>query len=186
MVWDKDPKSIGCIKGKTALVECKSCSHLRLRTRKPCSGKRQISIANHVGSGIAVTTALKYPLPYDSIIALQSRLPGIIPRKPHAFIHGHGLWNDLNTTATHLWYEQVELAITDRMHWLADSVAFYPRLFVTPSAAGATKPDQFLTRQGNGALVKFEKEIGAWASLRGLEHLGVWNLTVQNYSPDGT
>lgn len=133
-----------------------------------------------------VTTALEYPLPHETLTALKGRLPAILPSKPHAFVYGHGLWNDLNATATHFWVAEVEEAIVDRMPWLAHPMAFFPRLFVTPSAAGSQKPDQFLEKQGNKALVKFEKDIGEWAGTRGLEHLGLWNLTVQNESPDGT
>ena len=77
-------------------------------------------------------------------------------------------------------------ALTTHMPWLGEMDAFFPRLFITPSAAGGLKQGKYREKQGNEALRRFEWEMGAWVRTRGFEHLGVWNLTVQGVSPDGT
>jgi len=108
------------------------------------------------------------------------------PKKPHVFIMGHGLWNDLDKEQTHAWITSVVLSIQKRLPWLAREEAFFPRLFMTPNAAGVKKPDIFLCRQGNIALARFEQALGPWVKERGIDHLGTWNLTIQSANPDGT
>lgn len=157
---------------------------------------------------------------------LRERLPTTRPKKPHAFILGHGIWNELDEAATRGWTYEVERAIAQRMPYLfrhpqherrdsgldsfhqfdipplphADNAplpqpppeprvlpnAIFPRLFVTPSAAGINKPVVHAEKQGNAALSRFEGTVGAWAEERGYDHLGTYNLTLQGSSPDGT
>lgn len=72
-------------------------------------------------------------------------------------------------------------------------------LFVTPSAAGKDKPDDWIVSQGNKALVLFEEAVGLEVGKRhvqmfgagsgnkngALEHLGTWNMSIQARTYDG-
>ena len=62
---------------------------------------------------------------------------------------------------------------------------FWPRLFLTPNAAGKEKPDEWLVSQGNKALMVFEEAVGVEVKRRGVEHLGTWNMTIQSNKFDG-
>lgn len=65
-------------------------------------------------------------------------------------------------------------------------------LFVTPSAAGPLKPDQWILTQGDKALQVFEKsmhsliheEDGLFYG-KGIEHMGTWNMSIQMDKWDG-
>lgn len=129
---------------------------------------------------------LAYPLESLDLSRLTSSLPKENPGKPIAFIFGHGLHNDVNETASLLWLEQIQQAIAASRPWLADADSSNPRLFITPSSAGVQKPDQYIATQGNVALARFEKALGPAVRERGYDHLGTFNLTIQNTSPDGT
>lgn len=65
-------------------------------------------------------------------------------------------------------------------------------LFVTPSAAGPLKPDQWITSQGDKALQVFEKSVHSLIHgedgifyERGIEHMGTWNMSIQMEKWDG-
>lgn len=133
-----------------------------------------------------VTPLLTYPLEQKSLNDVMEKYAPIKPTKPHVFVYGHGMWNSLNITATTGWVDQLNGALVYQMPWLNGHRAFFPRLFVTPNAAGDDKPRQFLETQGNGALKKFEKDAKKIVNLRNMDHLGTWNMTVQTISPDGT
>lgn len=140
-------------------------------------------------AGIEFSTQLGYPLPFLGLADMARWLPedpSTPPRKPHAFIFGHGLHNELNITATKLWLEQLQSTITPRMPYLEQDPHQFLRLFVTPSAAGINKPELYIATQGNPELIQFEKDMGDWLGNEGIDHLGTWNLTAQNTSPDGT
>ena len=151
-----------------------------------------------IGTTAPIQTHIKlgYPLDGKGLKALQDELPKERPAKPVAFVYGHGGWNGFNETATMLWVDQIQGAILEAMPWLENSKAadgvtplFWPRLFVTPNAAGPNKPDQFILTQGNAAVMRFENNITRWIREDvggGMESLGIYNLTVQNTSPDGT
>lgn len=62
---------------------------------------------------------------------------------------------------------------------------FWPRLFLTPNAAGKEKPDEWIVSQGNKALMVFEEAVGAEVRRRGVEHLGTWNMSIQSNKFDG-
>jgi len=134
----------------------------------------------------ADTSLLAYPLEQEHVANWLSQLPSAKPEKPHAFVMGHGLWNDIQANATFAWVEQVEDALRSKMAYLAEEDAYFPRLFITPSAAGDKKPKQFIEHQGNIALSRFEHTVGPWVVQRGYDHLGIFNLTVQAYNADGT
>jgi len=57
----------------------------------------------------------------------------------------------------------------------------------TPNAAGPNKPQEFLERQGNPTLQKFEQDMGPSLQTRGIDHLSIFNATLNSTkSPDGT
>ncbi len=62
---------------------------------------------------------------------------------------------------------------------------FFPRLFLTPNAAGKEKADEYLVSQGNKALMIFEEAVRVEVGRRGVEHLGTWNASVQGNKFDG-
>ncbi|KAL8839589.1 MAG: hypothetical protein Q9170_001693 [Blastenia crenularia] len=62
---------------------------------------------------------------------------------------------------------------------------FWPRLFLTPNAAGKEKPDEWIVSQGNKALMVFEEAVGVEVKRRGVEHLGTWNMSIQSNKFDG-
>lgn len=75
--------------------------------------------------------------------------------------------------------------MTDQLPYLASPGAFWPRLFVTPNAAGKDKPDEWVVTQGNKALMIFEESVAIEAGRRGVEHLGTWNMSIQASKYDG-
>ncbi|KAI4104340.1 MAG: hypothetical protein L6R37_003337 [Teloschistes peruensis] len=62
---------------------------------------------------------------------------------------------------------------------------FWPRLFMTPNAAGKEKPDEWVVSQGNKALMIFEESVAVEVGRRGVEHLGTWNMSIQSNKFDG-
>lgn len=135
---------------------------------------------------VADTPLLAYPLAQDHVANWLALYEPTKPQKPHAFVMGHGLWNNIQANETFAWVEQVEDALKSRVAYLAEQNAYFPRLFITPSAAGEEKPDGFIERQGNIALSRFEHAVGPWVIERGYDHLGSFNLTIQAYNTDGT
>ncbi|OQV08272.1 hypothetical protein CLAIMM_12577 [Cladophialophora immunda] len=67
----------------------------------------------------------------------------------------------------------------------AHSHSLWPRLFITPNAAGVRKPDEWLVSQGDKALMIFEESVRAEAAHRGVETMGTWNMSVQASKYDG-
>ncbi|KAL9053665.1 MAG: hypothetical protein Q9162_004616 [Coniocarpon cinnabarinum] len=61
-----------------------------------------------------------------------------------------------------------------------------PRLWISPNAQGLHKNPFFVLGQNNIKLMTFEREMRAWLSWRGFDVLGMFNLTVQSESLDGT
>ena len=108
------------------------------------------------------------------------------PKKPYAFILGHGLWNDLQVDKTHAWISQMLGGIRERSPYLKEYDAYFPKLFVGPNAAGIRKPEIFRARQGNLALSMFEQTVGPEVKERGFDFLGTYNATIQTFNPDGT
>ena len=144
---------------------------------------------------------IRFPIPAEEINRLRDSLPSTKPSRPYAFILGHGLWNDLDLQATLDWLDQVLDAIISKAAWVSSSpssqtkshrnggkeynAAFWPRLFLTPNAAGREKPDEWLVSQGNKALMIFEEAVGIEVRRRGVEHLGTWNMSIQSNKFDG-
>lgn len=170
---------------------------------------------------------LKFPLNPAEISRFKELLPDRRPRKPIAFIFGHGLWNDLDLQATVNWLDGILEAIYEAAPYLHPSKL--PRgkdksnnedttdsrhgkenpsaqtrhknqqsqplahvLFITPSAAGPLKPDQWIQSQGDKALQVFEKSMhslvhgeGERFYGKGIEHMGTWNMSIQMEKWDG-
>jgi hypothetical protein len=95
-----------------------------------------------------------------------------------AVIFGQGLWNNLDLVATMGWLDTL-LSVLNKQHPHAK------KLFVTPNACGKGKPDNWIVSQGNKALMLFEEGVRIEAGIRGVEHLGTWNMSIQSRTYDG-
>jgi hypothetical protein len=134
---------------------------------------------------LVIEMMLKFPLVDNEVKRFQNLLSTTKPKKPYAFIFGHGLWNDLDLRATLNWLDGILQATKERAPYLAQGQALWPRLFITPNAAGVRKPDQWLTTQGDKALQIFENSVRIEAKSRGVEHMGTWNMSIQADKYDG-
>ena len=159
---------------------------------------------------------IRFPIAPEELTRLRDLLPEKKPKRPYAFIFGHGLWNDLDLQATLDWLDLILDTIKDAAPWLSSSpssetississraaaalalqhhhlnherkreMGFWPRLFLTPNAAGKEKPNEWLVTQGNKALMIFEESVRVEVGRRGVEHLGTWNMSVQSNKFDG-
>ena len=106
--------------------------------------------------------------------------------KPIAFVFGHGLWNDLEVDKTYEWWETLDSSIKAKAPWLYENGTAFPRLFITPTASGINKPEVFWPSQGNLRMKSFEETVGPWMQERGVDHLGMFNASIQYNSFDGT
>ena len=73
--------------------------------------------------------------------------------------------------------------------WVAladESTRNVPFLWVGPTAAGHLKPPGLILKQGNNALWHYTIEMAKEAALRELDALGMYNLTLQADSWDGS
>jgi hypothetical protein len=128
---------------------------------------------------------LKFPLDPTEVDRFKALLSPTKPRKPYAFIFGHGLWNDLDLQATVNWLDGIFSHTLSAAPYLSEKGAIWPRLFITPNAAGPLKPDQWIVTQGDKALQIFEESVREEARERGVEHLGTWNMSIQANKFDG-
>lgn len=138
---------------------------------------------------------IRFPIPVEEINRFRDLLPSSKPTKPYAFVFGHGLWNDLDLQATLDWLDLILDTTVAKAPWLSSSARssknkksaapFWPRLFLTPNAAGKDKPNEWLVSQGNKALMIFEEAVRIEVGRRGVEHLGTWNMTIQSNKFDG-
>jgi hypothetical protein len=128
---------------------------------------------------------LKFPLDPTEVARFKALLAPTRPAKPYAFIFGHGLWNDLDLHATLNWLDGILAYTKEAAPYIADKGALWPRLVVTPNAAGTLKPDQWVQSQGDKALQIFENSVRIEAAERGVEHLGTWNMSIQTDKFDG-
>ncbi|KAI5801392.1 hypothetical protein DFH27DRAFT_652796 [Peziza echinospora] len=133
---------------------------------------------------------VKYPIPRVELDRLSSALGTKKTEKPLAFVYGMGLWNNLDIQATISFLMTLENHITSQLPHLRTTLSnpnpFFPRLFVTPSAAGKDKPEEWEQSQGNKALMLYEDSVKEIARKRnGMEVLGTWNATIQASKYDG-
>ncbi|KAI9889265.1 MAG: hypothetical protein M1814_005640 [Vezdaea aestivalis] len=134
---------------------------------------------------LMIEQMIRFPIPPEETDRLKDLMGPKKPQKPFAFIFGHGLWNDLDLQATLDWLDLVLDIIGSHHSYLTKKGAFWPRLFITPNAAGVHKPDQWLVTQGNKALQLFEESVKVEAGRRGVEHVGTWNMSIQSNKFDG-
>ena len=128
---------------------------------------------------------VRFPIPPEESQRFTSLLGSTKPKKPYAFILGHGLWNDLDLQSTLNWLDHILSLTIATLPYLAKPNALWPRLIVTPNAAGKAKPDEWIVSQGNKALMLFEESVKTEAARRGVEHLGTWNMSIQANMYDG-
>ena len=165
---------------------------------------------------VAIEQMIRFPIAEEELSRLRALLPPTKPKKPYAFIFGHGLWNDLDLQATLDWLDLILETSLSAAPWLFPSSSssssspphpnpktrslshrggthpptsketiLWPRLFMTPNAAGKAKPDEWLVSQGDKALQIFELAVKEQVERRGLEHLGTWNMSAQANKFDG-
>lgn len=164
---------------------------------------------------VIIEMMIRFPIPSEELDRLRALIPTKKPDRPYAFIFGHGLWNDLDLQATLDWLDTLLETSKQHAPWLASSSnskppaspargrgsaaraaaaakrerkhesGFWPRLFLTPNAAGKEKPDEWIVSQGNKALMVFEEAVGVEVNRRGVEHLGTWNMSIQSNKFDG-
>ncbi|KAK7903522.1 hypothetical protein LTR67_001542 [Exophiala xenobiotica] len=143
---------------------------------------------------LVIELMLKFPLDSEEVARFKDLLSPTKPHKPYAFIFGHGLWNDLDLKASMNWLDDILVETIQRAPYLASvnkrhrhryKYSVWPRLFITPNAAGILKPDQWLVSQGNKALMVFEESVRIEAEKRGVEALGTWNMSIQASKYDG-
>ena len=155
---------------------------------------------------------IRFPIPGEELQRLKDNIPEKKPDKPIAFVFGHGLWNDLDLQATLDWVDTILDNAAMKAPWLVEPASsavkrdsserakseskrqtlksenqrvLWPRLFMTPNAAGKAKPDEWLVSQGNKALMTFEESVKEQAARRGVEHVGTWNMSIQSNKFDG-
>jgi hypothetical protein len=153
---------------------------------------------------LVIEMMLRYPLDPTEVERFQTLLSSTPPTRPYAFIFGHGLWNDLDLSATLNWLDDILDAAQQKAPYLASSflssssssssspetetagwAAPPPRLFIPPSSSGILKPDEWLVSQGEKALQHFEHGACKAVRDRGVECLGTWNMSVQSSKYDG-
>ncbi|KAI9728232.1 MAG: hypothetical protein M1828_004693 [Chrysothrix sp. TS-e1954] len=129
----------------------------------------------------------KWPLDAEELDNnINMALSGSRPARPYAFIFGHGLWNEMHQWESVAWIDQLQSRVAELRPYYGQSDVFWPRLFITPNAAGEEKSDSYQLTQGNKAVVKFEKFMRLHAPDRNLDFFGTYNMSVQGTIPDGT
>lgn len=121
---------------------------------------------------------MKHPIPQREMTQLKESIDGRDEGKGIAFILGHGLWSNLDLQKTVNWLDAI-------LDVISNTANDWHGLFVTPSAAGKEKPDEWIVTQGNKALMLYEEAVGIEAKKRGIEHLGTWNMSIQSNKYDG-
>ena len=139
---------------------------------------------------LVIEMMLRFPLDTEELSRYKGLLSSSKPKKPYAFIFGHGLWNDLDIQATLNWLDGILDHTIQRAPYLGTAqqrhgYSIWPRLFIPPNAAGILKPDQWLVSQGDKALMTFEESVRVEAAKRGVETMGTWNMSVQASKYDG-
>lgn len=134
---------------------------------------------------LVIEVMLRFPLDPVEVDRFKALLSPTKPVKPYAFIFGHGLWNDLDLQATVNWLDGILAHTLIAAPYLGDRHATWPRLFISPNAAGPLKPDLFVASQGDKALQIFEESTSIEVTERGVDHLGTWNMSIQANKFDG-
>jgi len=128
---------------------------------------------------------VRHPIPDEEIQRYRDLIGTHKPAKPYAFVFGHGLWNDLDLQAHLNWIDRILEVTQEQLEYLRTPGSLWPRLVITPNAAGVKKPDEWLVSQGNKALSMYEESVRIEDAKRGVEHLGTFNMSVQANMYDG-
>ena len=107
-------------------------------------------------------------------------------QKPLAFVLHSTFWNNVNTTASVAWVEQISEHLKSSISSLGQWGTQMHRLFVTANAGGLSKNSKYLESQGNQQLGNYEKEISPLLEERGVDVLGCFNMSLQSLTSDGT
>ncbi|KAK7207693.1 hypothetical protein BZA70DRAFT_287042 [Myxozyma melibiosi] len=134
---------------------------------------------------VFINLQVRYPQPDDELERYGSDLVGVPEGEKVAFIYGHGLWNDLDVQATLNYLDRAESVVKQKLPDYEKDVKRFPRLFITPNAAGPKKADAFILTQGNKPLMLFETSMYDVLPDRGYDVLGTWNMSIQSVSLDG-
>ena len=132
---------------------------------------------------VVIEMMVRWPLVGEEVERFRGLMQREKPGRPYAFVLGHGLWNELDLQATVNWVEAVLGEARDRAPYLDGGL--WPRLFVSPNAAGVRKEDRYIVSQGDKALQIFERSVKGEMERKGVEHLGTWNMSVQMDKYDG-
>ena len=68
---------------------------------------------------VAIEQMIRFPIAQDELSRLRALLPPTKPKKPFAFIFGHGLWNDLDLQATLDWLDLILETSLSAAPWLS-------------------------------------------------------------------
>lgn len=132
----------------------------------------------------SVTT---WPLPDAELNqSIAETVSTVKPGRPYAFVFGHGLWNEMRQYESIAWIDQVQSRIMDMRPYFREPGVLWPRIFVTPNAAGEKKQQDYEATQGNKAVIRFEKFMRDHVGERKLDFFGTYNMSVQATIPDGT
>jgi hypothetical protein len=126
-----------------------------------------------------VEEIVRYPVPLSELTALRDSIGLSNTKKNIAFILGHGLWSDLDIHQSLRWVDVITATINTAMD------SDWHGLFLSPNASGKKKPKEWESSQGNRALVLFEEKMAQEVRIRGLDHLGTWNMSIQANLYDG-
>lgn len=164
-------------------MDVKACSLQGIYSTSSVLTHDPHSLACRQPFDLVIELMLRFPLDPLEVERFKSLIAKKRPAKPYAFVFGHGLWNDLDLQATLNWLDGINRQALEKAPYLETSM--WPRLIITPNAAGVKKPDQWVLSQGDKALQIFEHSVRVEAEKRGVEHLGTWNMSIQTHKYDG-
>ncbi|KAK9452954.1 hypothetical protein V1511DRAFT_522977 [Dipodascopsis uninucleata] len=169
-----------------AQVNVKSCSLQTIYSTKDIMKWDPNSFACDASKvNVFINLQVRFPQPDEELARYEEDLSGVPAGKKVAFVYGHGLWNDLDVQATLNYLERSESIVKKLFPDYASNTKTYPRLFMTPNAAGPKKQDAFILTQGNKPLMLFENSMMDVLPDHGFDVLGTWNATIQTTSLDG-
>lgn len=98
---------------------------------------------------VLIEEMVRFPIDEEELKRYKEALGITKSKKPLAFVFGHGLWNDLDLQATLNWLDKVVAETTAQLPHLGRPTSFFPRLIITPNAAGKKKPVEWRETQGD-------------------------------------
>lgn len=150
---------------------------------------------------VFMSSVLDPPQPAEIDFFKESVRSGMKPGKSRsAYVFGQGGWNDFTFDHTQHWMRIYEGALNDPNNFPSEykdadlperlppklKTRAYPRLYMGPNAQGLNKPIIWVGNQNNIKLMNFERQMRDWLVPRGWDMIGIFNLTIQSESTDGT